>query len=304
MPTRSSEKDRPDAPRSSVKRRPAVMWIWYRGGGFHGFQSLPVERTVQGILKAALLELGIDLAPQPAGRTDKGVHARMQVVSLRLPLEAEPGEIATRLNALLPDDMGIAAAAWAPGNFHAQWSAEGKDYRYRLVLSPAVRFPPAWRGCVWNVPEDPAFSDGSERAAGQLGALTEESLRARLAEIPGRRQFLPFHAKSSVAKQREIWSCELRALGGAAEGVFEIVLRGSAFGRFMVRYLVGGAVAAASGLISHDTWRAALEEDVAFPGLRAEARGLVLWEVLYPEDRRPFAGVAPLLPADPPFGAG
>lgn len=274
------------------------MWVWYRGGGFHGFQALKGERTVQGVLQEALLTLGLEGAFMPAGRTDRGVHARMQVVSLRLPTEVEPAELAAKLNPVLPGDVGIAGARWAPKSFHAQWSASAKEYRYRLVLGEEV--PEPWRDFVWHVPADPAFADGSRGAAAQLERLTPGSLRERLDALPGRRTFVAFHARSSVVKERAITQCELRAVAGAP-GVLEIILRGSGFGRFMVRYLVGGAIAAASGWIDGETWRRALEEEVSFPGLRAPARGLVLWEVLYPEDRTPFADFSPALSEGPPF---
>lgn len=281
------------------------MSVWYRGGGFCGFQTQPGERTVQDTLRAALAALELEVMPLPASRTDKGVHARMQVVSFRLPIERAPAEVARAMNARLPDDVGIAAAAWAPPSFHAQWSSSGKEYRYRLA--PGPRCPEAWRGAAWHLAEDPAFRDEDGGSASCLARLDFEALRRQLARIPGRRTFSPFHANSSVVKEREIWSTELVRLDAGPETLWEIRFRGSAFGRYMIRYLVGGAVAAASGLLPEQQFLQALEEEVPFKGLRAAACGLVLWEALYPAQLSPFGGAGAEgqdlcpPPRDPPF---
>ena len=67
-----------------------------------------------------------------AGRTDAGVHALGQVASLEVeggpPLE----HAAEALNAVLPGDVAVVAAAEAPPGFHARFSARSRSYRYRI----------------------------------------------------------------------------------------------------------------------------------------------------------------------------
>ena len=72
--------------------------------------------------------------PVPAGRTDAGVHARMQVLVMRLVEQVKEVDVAARLNEKLPPDVGIALSRPAPPRFHPQWKARAKEYRYRLAL--------------------------------------------------------------------------------------------------------------------------------------------------------------------------
>lgn len=67
-----------------------------------------------------------------AGRTDTGVHALGNVVSVDVsggpPLE----RAAEALNTALPDDVAVVAAEAASADFHARFSARSRSYRYRL----------------------------------------------------------------------------------------------------------------------------------------------------------------------------
>ncbi len=278
---------------STSKRTPVALWLWYRGGTFRGFQRQPDGPTVQSALEAALCSVGVPATIMPSGRTDRGVHARMQVVSVRL----EPGDSAEalteRLPARLPPDLGLCLVR-RPGSFHAQWSASGKAYRYRLRLGGAE--DAAWAPYALDVPGDPLL-----QGPGAVG-VTPERLEALLGAAVGTRDFIAFHEKSSPRKPRTLESATLHALGG---GLYEARLSGDGFARYQVRYLVGSALKVAAGLLSEDAWKAALETGAALEGLKAPAQGLVLWEVRYPPDVDPFtAGERlhpPGLPLEPPF---
>jgi tRNA pseudouridine38-40 synthase len=67
-----------------------------------------------------------------AGRTDRGVHALGQVASVDVeggpPLE----RAAEALNAVLPEDVAVAAVEEAAPDFHARHSARARSYRYRI----------------------------------------------------------------------------------------------------------------------------------------------------------------------------
>src|SRR5438105_1914253 len=111
-----------------------AVWTWYLGGRYAGFQRQLEEPTVQSELERVLLTLGTKGAPMPAGRTDRGVHARMQVLSLKSHLS--PRELQSQSRALLPPDIGFVSVRPAPEGFHAQWSCVEREYRYRLVSEP------------------------------------------------------------------------------------------------------------------------------------------------------------------------
>ncbi|MDY7227943.1 tRNA pseudouridine(38-40) synthase TruA [Hyalangium rubrum] len=230
----------------------------------------------------------------PAGRTDRGVHARMQVVSLRLAPGDSAEALAARLSPLLSPELGLCVARRPHPSFHAQWSAAGKTYRYRVQLGGTVA--EAWRPYVLDAAVDPVL-------AGRPIAPERFAELLRMAE--GTRDFSAFHENSSPRKSRTLESATVRELGG---GLFEARLRGDAFARYQVRYLVGSALLAAAGRLSEEQWRGALERAESIAGLKAEAAGLVLWEVYYPPAVDPFTTTEraspPGLAPGPPFGDG
>ena len=67
-----------------------------------------------------------------AGRTDTGVHALGNVVSLDAGGGPPVERTAEALNTLLPDDVAAVAAEEAPSDFHARHSARSRSYRYRI----------------------------------------------------------------------------------------------------------------------------------------------------------------------------
>jgi len=130
-----------------------------------------------------------------------------------------------------------------------------------------------------------------------------ERVADALQQAAGERDFYAFHEKASARKPRRLHAAELVALG--RPGLFEARLRGDSFGRYQVRYLVGGAVAVACGALSAQEWREALGSAREIAGLKAPAQGLVLWSVAYPEGLDPFTRQererAEGLPPGPPF---
>src|SRR5512142_696414 len=67
-----------------------------------------------------------------AGRTDTGVHALGQVVSVDVEGGPPPERAAAALNPRLPDEITVVSSVPAPDGFHARHSARSRSYRYRL----------------------------------------------------------------------------------------------------------------------------------------------------------------------------
>lgn len=266
-----------------------ALWVWYRGECFRGFQKQTDGPTVQGALGQALRALGVSSSPLPAGRTDKGVHARMQVVRIRShELTAEM--LRNGVRTLAPIGLGVCLSRCASPSFHPQWACSAKEYRYRLRLGRGAQ---RWSSYSWAPGDD-------SRLAGRH--IRPDCLAALLKSCVGSRDFSAFHERSSPRRLRTIFSAHLLELG---DGLFEARLRGDRFGRYQVRYLIGSALAACTEKIPAETFVQALETGAAFGGLKAPAHGLILWEVFYPapvdpftpEDRRNPEG----MPREPPF---
>jgi len=232
---------------------------------------------VQDAIANAMAANGIEGNPVASGRTDLGVHARMQVVSFRV---ASVEGLAERLNAHLPPGVGIAHTAEAPPKFSAQWKASGKEYRYRIALDE----DPAWKAFAWRTQVD----------RGRLEAVLRHAV--------GTHDFYAFHEKSSVRTLRTISSI---AVEQPAPQRLDVRIIGSGFGRYQVRYLVGGAVAVARGETREEDYVAGIEQQLAFAGTKAPAEGLVLWQVFYPPAFDPFCAAlrsaAAGVPRGPPF---
>jgi tRNA pseudouridine38-40 synthase len=261
----------------------AVLWVWYRGTNFRGWQRQVQGPTVQETIEEELRTAGFTARLAAAGRTDRGVHARQQVASLRLPPRTDLTALAGQLQG---SDWGCVAAAPARHTFHAQWTPSSKEYRYRLAFGPP---PPSWAAYAWDVDRDPRLGGA---------AVDPSELCEALSMAVGTRDFCAFHAASSVRRPRTLSRVELQRSSG---GPLDVRLVGDGFGRYQVRALVGGAARVASGHLSWEAWRRALEAAVPFEGMLAPAHGLTLWAVQYgdlapfdePPERR--------LPAGPPF---
>jgi tRNA pseudouridine38-40 synthase len=109
------------------------LTLAYEGTGFRGWARQPGERTVEGVVRDALAHVyGSVDGLAVAGRTDTGVHALANVVSVDVeggpPLE----RTADALNTVLPDDVSVLDAEEAPNDFHARFSARSRTYRYRI----------------------------------------------------------------------------------------------------------------------------------------------------------------------------
>ena len=228
-----------------------AIWCWYRGAEFYGYQQQQDRRTVQRELLAAFKRAGLARNPVVAGRTDKFVSARMQVLSGRLEQHISPDELVTRLNAVLPADLGIHLAREAKSGFHAAWSANSKEYRYTLRTE-------------------------------ELGDL--QLLQRAAALIPGTRDFKAFHFKTSEDKQRTVNSVEIFPSNAG----FMLRFVGEGFARHMVRMLVGGMTAVAKGTVRLEHFQEGLVNQRNFYCPTAPPEPLTLWNVGYPAELDPF----------------
>jgi len=124
--------------------------IEYDGTDFNGWGKQPGHRTVHGELETAFGRIFDDpINIICAGRTDKGVHATGQSVTVKLP-ETDPKKLILRLNSLLPQDISIKNIRVAEG-LDARKSAKYKTYTYIIDTSPERSA--LWRNRAWHIPE-------------------------------------------------------------------------------------------------------------------------------------------------------
>ena len=135
-----------------------VFRVAYDGSSYSGFAEQPGQTTVAGELRRAietLLRRPIDLTC--AGRTDAGVHAVAQYISVPV-TDAELALTRRRwlraMDALLPKDIAINEVYRARKGFSARFDARSRTYTYRIADRDAR--PVLSRGAVWcSVPALP-----------------------------------------------------------------------------------------------------------------------------------------------------
>ena len=109
------------------------LTIEYDGTAYHGWAAQPGLPTVEGVLRSALADTfaGADNLAV-AGRTDTGVHALANVVSVDV-MGGPPVERAAQaLNTRLPDDVSVSRVEVVGDDFHARFSARSRSYCYRV----------------------------------------------------------------------------------------------------------------------------------------------------------------------------
>lgn len=118
------------------------LTIQYDGTNYHGFQiqSIDKEPTIQGILEQKLTQITKEpIKIIGAGRTDAGVHAKGQVVNFYTNCQIPIERFVRAVNSVLPLDIVSTVAEEATEDFHACYSATGKQYTYTLYYS---KIPP------------------------------------------------------------------------------------------------------------------------------------------------------------------
>lgn len=128
-----------------------VFRVAYDGSFYSGFAEQPGQTTVAGELRRAietLLRRPIDLTC--AGRTDAGVHAVAQYISVPV-TDAELAYTRRRwlraMDALLGKDIAINEVYKARKGFSARFDARSRTYTYRIADRDAR--PVLSRGAVW-----------------------------------------------------------------------------------------------------------------------------------------------------------
>ena len=105
-----------------------ALGVEYCGTPFRGWQSQAQGGTVQDALEFALGEIaGQHVGVICAGRTDAGVHASHQVVHFDARVERPLSAWVRGVNSHLPDSVAVRWAQPVSEEFHARFSARGRQ---------------------------------------------------------------------------------------------------------------------------------------------------------------------------------
>lgn len=242
------------------------LTLAYDGTAYEGWQVQQDRTTLQGTLEAALERItGSPTRTLASGRTDAGVHAFGQVVAFRTESRLGPEVLQRALNAELPRDMAVLAAAEVPLAFHPIRDALRKRYRYQIHDGPRDVFA---RHYVWHVPRRldlPAMQ--------QAGAV-----------LLGRHDFASFQTSGAPRKTtvRTIFDVQLQRGRGAQQDMVLFEVQADGFLYNMVRTIVGSLYEVGRGA-RDAAWFASVlaAADRRKAGRTAPPQGLFLVNVEY-----------------------
>jgi tRNA pseudouridine38-40 synthase len=183
---------------------------------------------VQDALEPALSAIaGTQVRTTAAGRTDTGVHARIQVVHFDTEAKRPSSAWVRGVNALLPDAVAVLWSHEVADEFHARYSALARTYRYALLNRPVRPALSAHHVGWFHLPLDVA------------------KMREAAALLVGEHDFSAFRSAECQAKSpvRTMHAFHVEQSGER----IEFVVRANAFLHHMVRNLVGTLVYVGKG---------------------------------------------------------
>lgn len=238
----------------------------YDGTLFSGYQKQPKERTVQSELEKALKEIngGKKVDVHASGRTDAGVHALNQKAHFDLETKITTEKLVKGLNSLLPKDIYIKNAIEVQEDFHARFSAIGKEYIYIINMG---EYNPIERNYVYQYNKK----------------LDVVEMERAMKYLEGEHNFKSF-TKTDEEKDDFVRTISQTKLTRDSKDLNKITLSfvGTGFLRYMVRNMVGTLISVGEGKIkSEEIIDILKKEDRKSAGKTASGEGLYLKNVFY-----------------------
>ena len=242
------------------------MTFSYDGSNFSGYQKQPKLRTVQGEIEKALKEINdnkkVDI--HASGRTDAKVHALNQKAHFELDMKITVDKLAKGLNSLLPEDIYIKKIDEVADDFHARFSAIGKEYVYVINMG---EYNPLERNYVYQ----------------HNDKLDVIEMERGLKYIEGTHNFRAF-TKVDEEKDDYVRTISQTNLIRDNKDLNKITLVfvGTGFLRYMVRNIVGTLIEVGQGeRKSEDIIDILKSKDRTKAGKTANPEGLYLKNVFY-----------------------
>jgi tRNA pseudouridine38-40 synthase len=256
----------PASPHRGTSSRLKLL-VAYDGTDFRGFAAHDTVRTVEGVLSEALGKVlrcpAASLELVCAGRTDKGVHARGQVVSISAPSGTDCGEVHHAVNRMLGPEVVLRRVEPVAANFDARRSARWRRYRYTIMNGSEP--DPFLARFAWWVPHP----------------LDLRLLRLAADPFVGEHDFAAFCRRGGPGSStmRRVLDARWQPPDG---DILRFEIRARAFCWQMVRSIVGTLVEAGAGKRRPgDVLGVLRSRDRARAGQLAPPHGLCLWDVGY-----------------------
>ncbi|KAI8869336.1 pseudouridine synthase [Ramicandelaber brevisporus] len=186
-----------------LPKKKVALLLGFNGTGYAGMQVNPGQRTIEGDLFDALVAAGAvskdnandqkKVSLQRCARTDKGVHAAGQVVSLKMIVDV-PGvtDIVAKINEHLPAQIRVWGYARTVKSFNPKNQCDSRMYEYMLptyvFLPPTSSSASTSPATATDTTTDATSAAPAATSAASAAASPEASTSA---SQPSRRSDLP-----------------------------------------------------------------------------------------------------------------
>ena len=196
----------------------------YNGKNYHGWQKQVGDITIEGVIEEKLSQvLNEDIHIYASGRTDAGVHALGQVFHFIVHKdELDLDKLRYSINLMLPEDIEILSMEQVDDKFHARFDVKVKTYEYKILLSSKDPFHyESHYVCPYPIDID--------------------LFKKALFMFEGSHDFRSLTSKEEDEREfvREIYKIEFKQV----DNEISILFTGNGFMRYMIRYMVGVALA-------------------------------------------------------------
>ncbi len=240
--------------------------VEYDGTRYCGWQRQNDDPSVQEEIETALgVALGRQISVVGSGRTDAGVHARGQVVHFDSDDIDDLFRLRGSLNGLLPHDIAVSDVSKTRETFHARYDAVSRRYQYYVSTHPTAL-------------------DRSFRVT-VSGDTDFRLMNSCAAELVGTHDFSSFCRTQSETTNRRCTITVAHWRRESRDGYFFFDIAGDRFLHGMVRAIVGTLLEISRGKREPECIPKILTaRDRRMAGEAAPAKGLVLEEVVYPDE--------------------
>jgi len=245
--------------------RRILLTVAYDGTNFCGFQKQSDEnvRTVQGELEKALSTFfRKEIVCTGASRTDRGVHALGQRVTIDVDTTVPVEKIPLALYPYLPEDISIMNSEYVSDKFHPRYNCINKTYQYRI-----------YNGKYRN----PISRNYAEYCHNVLDA---EKMNEASKAFLGTHDFKGFAASANSSKTtvRTIFDISVKRNGD----YITIEVTGDGFLYNMIRIMAGTLMLAGEGKLSYEELVKIIDsKDRTKAGKTAGPGGLTLMKIIY-----------------------
>ena len=241
-----------------------LITVSYDGTIYKGYQTQPGLLTIQEQIENALTKInnGKKTSFTSSGRTDRGVHAKMQCGHADIDVNITEYKLKRAMNSNLPDDIHVIKTEKVNSDFHARYNVIEKTYEYYINIG---EYNPIERNYVfqYNYP------------------LNVEKMQEAIKYLIGEHDF-----RSFVTENREKENC-IRTISTATvektnQDIIKFTFTGNGFLRYQIRNMVGILIRIGEEKESPEFVKIFLErKDRSKGGKTAPAEGLYLTNIKY-----------------------